>query len=67
MDTFLTPNVSDAITGRACMVLSRGNTSHPVGEFVCDYADREAVSRAAGGLKGGDGREGWKGALRIRN
>ncbi|GBF98853.1 hypothetical protein Rsub_11457 [Raphidocelis subcapitata] len=46
MDDFLTPNVSEAITGRSCMVFSRGNTSHPVGEFVCDYEDREAVKQA---------------------
>ena len=46
MDAVLTPRVHEAISGRSCMVFSRGTTAAPRGEAVCEYASRQEVLEA---------------------
>lgn len=46
VDKVLKPNVSEAITGRVCIVVSRGSTSHPIGEAVCKFSHRGEVMDA---------------------
>jgi hypothetical protein len=53
LEAVLIPNSAEVINGSACMVMSRNTTSHPVGDYVCHYADRQAV-----GFGGSGGRRG---------